>query len=64
MKIQPITIPAKQNVKYLYNKVLDVVREEKVGGIFANDYIKLDAKESVLEKLKNFGIKFFPIKKC
>lgn len=56
-----IKIINKENkeVRYLYNKLLDVVREERVGGLFANDYVTLNTeKPSVVQKLKEFGIKF------
>jgi len=56
-----IRINAAENkeIKYLYNKVLDITRNEKIGGVFATNYITLSTeKSSVVEKLKEFGIKF------
>lgn len=69
MRISPISpvnytgikIDAKENneVQYLYNKVLDVVNEEKVGGVFGVKDITLNTdKPTVIDKLKQFGIKF------
>lgn len=69
MRISPISsvnytgikIDAKENneVQYLYNKVLDVVNEEKVGGVFGVKDITLNTnKLTVMDKLKQFGIKF------
>lgn len=56
-----IKINAKDNtqVKYLYNKVLDVAKKEHVGGAFATDSITLSTnKPTIMDKLKEFGIKF------
>lgn len=56
-----IRIVAKENkeVKYLYNKVLDMVREERLSGEFATDYIKLNTeKPKIVQQLLDYGIKF------
>lgn len=61
-KILPIRINAADNkhCKYLYNKVLDHVQREKLPAVFATDYIDLSTpKQSTLEELKKWGIKFF-----
>ena len=59
-----IQINAKENkhVKYLYNKVSDVIKEERVGTVFGTDFITTSEKPSVLEKLKELGVKFFQTK--
>ena len=36
-----ITVPAKQDVKYLYNHVSDMVKKEQVPTIFATDRIEI-----------------------
>lgn len=59
-----VNINAKQNaeVKFLYNKVLDVVRENKIPATFATDYIDLPTtNKTILDKLTEFGIKFTEI---
>ena len=40
----------------------DVIKEERVGAVFGTDFITTSEKPSVLEKLKELGVKFFQTK--
>lgn len=45
--------------KYLYNKLIDLVREERVGALFATDFVTISSnKKSIKEKLIKLAIKF------
>lgn len=62
-----INAKANEECKYLYNKVLDVVRENKIPAVFATDHIELPTTtQKILDDLKALSIKyeeFKPIKK-
>ena len=66
MKINPVNrinilIPANinQHKKFLYNEVLDFAQREKLGGVYSNEYIKINTMpENLLEVLKKLKIKF------
>lgn len=55
-----IFIPnTKEQPKYLYNKMLDVMHDCKIGGTIKNEGIDLPSvTQKVLDKLKEFSIKF------
>ena len=54
-----IHVENNREVKYLYNKVLDVVRKEKLPATFTRDFIDLPRADSkVLEALKAYNIKY------
>lgn len=62
----PIKIDPKsklnQGKQYLYNEVIDIVKENKVSAEFHTNYINLpDATKNVLEKLKEKNIEFIRI---
>ena len=65
-KISGITILSKDNkqCQYLYNKVSDIVTTNKIPATFSTDYIELPrTNKSILEQLKQFGIKYIEGKK-
>lgn len=56
-----IASKAKENIKvpYLYNNVLDIVKECKVPAVFSNDNIEISSvTKDVVKQLKERGIKF------
>lgn len=56
-----IKIIAKQNkdIPFLYNKLLDITRKEKVGGIFATDYVQINSESpKIVDILNSLKIKF------
>lgn len=57
------TIPARQNIDFLYNKVSNIVKKEQTGGIFGRDTIEISTalksqEENILNKLTVIGAKF------
>lgn len=60
-----IFIPnTKEQPKYLYNKMLDVMKDCKIGGTIRNDGIDLPSvTQKALDRLKEFGIKFNSVDK-
>lgn len=65
----PIRINDKDNkeVKFLYNKIQDVIKEERIGAVFnlgSDGFVNIDTpKPTTLEKLKELGIKFVEVVK-
>lgn len=54
-----INASANKEVKYLYNKVLDVVKENKVGAVFETHQITIQSvTDKILKSLNDFKIKF------
>lgn len=47
-----------KDVKYLYNELLDVVREQRLPATFRTDVVELPASNKVAEILKKLNIKF------
>lgn len=63
--ISPVkfTVPANQNVQYLYNHVNDAIIENHTGAVFTRDRIEITAytkaqKEGIISKLKEIQAKF------
>ena len=57
------TIPAKQEVPYLYNHLTKLVKKEQTGGIFHADRVEISAslktqEENIINKLTELGAKF------
>lgn len=56
-----IYISNKQNkhIKYLYNYVLDIVRQDKIPAVFDNKGISLsNVTKNIIDKIKKLGIIF------
>ena len=56
-----VKIIAKDNkeVKFLYNKVVDVVKENKIPAVFATDYIQLPTTtEKILKRLTELNVSY------
>lgn len=62
MKVQRVNIIINRNVNkdlYLYNKVYDFAKQNKVGGEFGRDYITLrSVPENLLKILDDLKVKF------
>lgn len=57
------TIPARQNIEFLYNQIGTLVKKEQTGGIFGRDTIEISAalksqEENIINKLTVIGAKF------
>ena len=63
MNVQRVNVIINRNVNkdlYLYNKVYDFAKQNKVGGEFGRDYITLRGiPEDLLELLDKLNIKYF-----
>lgn len=54
-----INTNANKDIKFLQNKVLDVVRENKVGAVFETHQITVqNVTDKILKSLNEFKIKF------
>lgn len=67
MKVQRVNVIINRNVNkdlYLYNKVYDFAKQNKVGGEFGRDYITLRGiPEPLLKVLDDLKVKFDKIVK-
>lgn len=69
MKVQRVNINIPNNQlnkhkQYLYNNVMDFVKEARLGGVFSNEGIKLDnVPEPMLKLLEEAKIFFEKLKK-
>lgn len=54
----PKNLKSNKDRKYLYNEVIDIVKEHHTPAVVKNNGIEINATDKFIEKLKEIGIKF------